>query len=256
VAVVAALHLVPVKGLRVVAVDEVDLRPAGPAGDRAFLLRGPDGAIAMTTRNAKLMQIVPAWDPLAGELELAFPDGTRVAAPVVRGEPLTTALYDGRPVAGHLVDGPFAAAISAHIGRDVDLVAREDGETGADDHPVTLMSRASLAALDAALDRGGALDGRRFRMTVTIDGVEPWDEHGWAGREVRAGDAVLRVAAPVPRCVVTTREPSTGRGDAPVLKALAGLRGPRDVTFGVWCDVVAPGAVRVGDPIVVDTPGR
>lgn len=255
-AAVAGLSLAPVKGMRMVAMDAVDLRPAGPSGDRAFLLRTREGKVAMTTRNAKLVQVVPAWDAAAGELALVFPDGTRVAAPVVRGAPVTTALYDGRPVAGHVVEGPFAEAVSAYLGREVDLVAREDDETGGDDHPVTLMSRASLGAVGAALERDGALDGRRFRMTMTIDGVEAWEEHGWSGREVRVGDAMLRVAAPVPRCVVTTRDPDSGRRDAPVLEALAGLRGKDDVTFGVWCDVVAPGAVRVGDPIAVDPSGR
>jgi uncharacterized protein len=73
---------------------------------------------------------------------------------------------------------------------------------------------------------------------------------------VRAGDAVLRVAAPVVRCAVTTRDPESGLRDAPVLKALAGLRGKDDVTFGVWCDVVAPGAVRVGDAVEIDASGR
>jgi uncharacterized protein len=255
VAVVAALAIAPVKGMRVVAVDAVDLRPAGPAGDRAFLLRGADGRIAMTTRHPRLLQVVPAWDADRGELALAFPDGTRVAAPVVRGEPVTTRFYDGRPVAGHVVEGPFGAALSAHAGHPVQLVAREDTERGGDDSPVTLMSRASLHALGAALGHDD-LDGRRFRMTIEIDGVEAWEEHGWAGREVRAGDAVLRVAAPTARCAVTTRSPDDGHRDAPVLKALADLRGKDDVTFGVWCDVVAPGRVRVGDALVVGASRR
>ena len=253
-AVVAALALAPVKGLRLVGVDAVDIRAAGPVGDRAFHLREPDGTIALTMRNPRLVQVVPAWDAERGELALAFPDGTRVAGPVERGAPVTTAFYDGRPVAGRLVDGPFAAALSEHAGHPIQLVAREDGETGADDHPVTLMSRASLAALGDTL--GGDVDGRRFRMTIEIDGVEAWEEHGWSGREVRAGDAVLRVAAPTARCAVTTRDPEEGRTDAPVLKALACLRGKDDVTFGVWCDVVAPGRVRVGDAIALGAPGR
>jgi uncharacterized protein YcbX len=256
VAVVASLAIAPVKGLRLVDVGEVRLRDAGPEGDRAFHLRGPDGNIALTTRHPRLVQIEPAWDAARGELSLGFPDGTRVVAPVVRGAAATTAFYDGRPVAGHLVEGPFAAAISDHIGRPVDLVAREEHETGGDDHPVTLMSRASLRSLGSALDADVDVDGRRFRMTITIDGVAAWEEHGWSGREVRAGDAVLRVAAPVVRCAVTTRDPESGRRDAPVLKALAGLRGKDDVTFGVWCDVVAPGAVRVGDAVEIDASGR
>jgi uncharacterized protein len=254
VAVVAALALAPVKGLRLVGAHEVDLRRAGPAGDRAFHLREPDGTIALTVRNPRLVQVVPSWDPARGELALTFPDGARVAGPVVRGAPVTTAFYDGRPVPGHVVDGPFAAALSEHAGHPIQLVAREDGETGADDHPVTLMSCASLAALGAAL--GGDVDGRRFRMTIEIDGVEAWEEHGWSGREVRVGDAVLRIAAPTERCAVTTRSPDDGHRDAPVLKALAGLRGKDDVTFGVWCDVVVPGRVRVGDPLGVVASGR
>jgi len=254
VAVVAALHLAPVKGMRLVEVDAVDLQRSGPAGDRAFHVRA-DGKIALTTRHPKLVQISPAWDPDSGVLRLRFPDGAVVAAPVEHGAAVTTAFYDGRPVPGRVVEGPFAAAISEHIGRPVDLVARDGDEVGADDFPVTLMSRASLGALGVALG-DDAVDGRRFRMTIVVDGVDAWAEHGWNRREVRVGDAVLRVAEPTPRCVVTTRDPDTGRRDAPVLKALAGLRGKDDVTFGVWCDVVAPGRVRVGDPTVVAPSGR
>lgn len=253
-AVVAALALAPVKGLRLVSVDAVDVRVAGPAGDRAFVLREPDGKVALTMRNPRLVQVVPAWDPELGELALAFPDGSRVAGPVERGAAVTTAFYDGRPVAGHVVEGSFGAALSEHAGHPVQLVMRDETETGGDDSPLTLMSRASLAALGTAL--GGDVDGRRFRMTIEIDGVDAWQEHGWAGREVRAGEAVLRVAAPTERCAVTTRNPDDGHRDAPVLKALADLRGKDDVTFGVWCEVVAPGRVRVGDPIVVAADGR
>jgi len=252
---VAALAIAPVKGMRLVAVEDVDLRATGPAGDRAFHLRGPDGKGALTTRHPKLVQISPAWDPDAQELALTFPDGTRVAAPVEHGDAVTTAFYDGRPVPGRIVEGPFAAAITEHIGAPVDLVARDGDTVGADDFPVSLMSRASLAALGAALGDPG-VDGRRFRMTITIDGVDAWAEHGWAERDVAVGDAVLRVAEPVPRCVVTTRDPDSGRRDAPVLKTLAGLRGKDDVTFGVWCDVVAPGRVRVGDATVLAASGR
>jgi uncharacterized protein YcbX len=255
VAVVAGLALAPVKGLRLVAVDAVDVRPSGPAGDRAFLLREPDGKIALTMRNPRLVQVVPAWDADRGELALSFPDGTRVAGPVERGAAVTTAFYDGRPVAGHVVEGPFGAALSEHAGHEVQLVARVTTETGGDDSPVTLMSRASLAALGAALGNG-ELDGRRFRMTIEIEGVEAWEEHGWGGRAVHVGDAVLRVAAPTERCAVTTRAPDDGHRDAPVLKALAQLRGKDDVTFGVWCEVVAPGRVRVGDPVAVAPSGR
>jgi MOSC domain-containing protein len=247
--VVTSLAIAPVKGLRLVEVDELELTPAGPAGDRAFFVVDPDGRLLLTTRTPKLLQVVPRLDPASGELGLRFPGGREVAAVPEPRAAATTATYDGREVHGRLVDGVLADALSEHLGRRVRLLARDPGETGADDAPVTLMSTASLDALGAALD-GGAPDPRRFRMTVTVDGLAPWEEHGWGGEEVAVGDAVLRVDAPVARCVVTTRDPDSGRRDVPTLQALAQLRGKRDVTFGVWCQVVRPGVVRRGDPLM------
>jgi uncharacterized protein len=247
VAVVGALHVAPVKGLRLVGVDAVDVSAAGAVGDRLFHVREADGTIASTTRNPRLLQVVAAWDPQRHELSLAFPDGTRVSGPVERGAAVTTAFWDDRPVAGRVVEGPFGAAISDYGGRPLTLVVHDDRESGGDVQPMSLMSSASLQALGAAM--GGEVDGRRFRMTITIDGAPVWEEHGWVGRDVRVGDAVLRVDSLCERCVVTTRDPESGRTDAPVLKALAGLRGKKDVTFGVWCGVVAPGRVRVGDAV-------
>jgi uncharacterized protein YcbX len=245
---VGALAIAPVKGMRTVGVDALELHASGPVGDRAFHVREADGAIALTMRNPRLVQVVPTWNAAEGELALAFPDGRRVAAPVVRAAAVSTAFYDGRTVPGRIVEGPFAAALSEYLGRPVELVAHDEGVTGGDDHPVTLMSDGSLAAVSAALD-DAVVDPRRFRMTIAIEGAHAWEEDGWAGHEVAIGSATLRVAVPTERCVVTMRDPDDGHGDLPILRALAQLRGKRDVAFGVWCDVAAPGVVRVGDAV-------
>jgi hypothetical protein len=239
-AAVTQLTTAPVKGLRVAAADELDIGPSGPAGDRAFLVVDEENRLLLSTRTPTLLQVAARWDD--GRLALTFPDGRVVAAVPEPGVAAATANYEGRRISGRLVEGELAAALSDHLGRPVRLLARDPADRGADDAPVTLMSEASLDAL-------GVPDPRRFRMTITIDGVDAWEEHGWGGRELRAGDAVLRVTEPVPRCAVTTRDPDSGRRDAPTLKRLAELRGRRDVTFGVWCEVVAPGRVRVGDPV-------
>jgi len=245
---VAALAIAPVKGMRTVDVDALELAESGPVGDRAFHVREADGEIALTMRNPRLVQVVPTWNAAEGELALAFPGGHRVAAPVAHGAPVSTAFYDGRQVPGRVVEGPFAAALSEHLGHPVELVAHDDGVTGGDDRAVTLMSDGSLAAVSGALD-GAVVDPRRFRMTIAIEGAQAWEEDGWAGREVAIGSATLRVAVPTERCVVTMRDPDDGHGDLPILRALAHLRGKRDVAFGVWCDVAAPGVVRVGDVV-------
>ena len=250
---VTELAFAPVKGMRVARAEQLEIGPSGPVGDRAFMVVDERGRLLRTTGTPQLLQVEPSWEPAAGVLALRFPDGREVAAVPEGAERASTALYNRRRVEGRLVAGPLAEALSEHLGRAVRLLALDEGQTGADDFPVTLMSTASLASLGTALD-GGEPDPRRFRMTITVDGLEPWDEHGWGGRELRVGAAALRVAEPVPRCVVTTRDPDSGSGDAPVLKALARLRGKQDVTFGVWCEVTEPGCIRRGDPVNV-SPG-
>lgn len=245
---VTELRIAPVKGMRVRAVEAIELESTGVRGDRAFLVVDREDGLLLTTRTPRLLQIAPRWDGTT--LRLAFPDGSEVAAAPEPGARATTANYEGRPIHGLLVEGELAEAISAHLERPVRLLMRDAGDRGADDAPVTLMSGASLAALAPELG-GAAPDARRFRMTIAIDGAAAWEEHGWGGREIAVGAARLRGVEPVPRCAVTTRDPDDGATDAPVLKALATLRGKRDVTFGIWCDVEEPGRVRVGDPVAV-----
>jgi MOSC domain-containing protein len=243
---VAHLAFAPVKGMRLVAMPELEIGPTGAAGDRMFFVVDPEHELLLTGRNPKLVQVVPRWEQ--GVLTLRFPDGTEVAAVPEPGPVATTHNYEGRPIAGRLVDGPFAGALSAYLGRPVQLLVRDPGVRGPDDAPITVMSQASLAALAPALD-GSVPDARRFRMSIAIDGVDAWEEHGWGGREIAVGDVLLRGIDPVGRCVVTTRDPDTGRRDVPTLRALAQLRGKRDVTFGLWCEVARPGSVRLGDAV-------
>jgi len=242
---VTDLSLAPVKGMRVSAPDAVTLEPAGPVGDRAFfVVDAGDNGLLLTTRTPRLVQVQP--DYADGVLSLRFPDGTTVAEPVQPGEPAITRIYDGREVRGRLVDGALSAALSEHLGRDVRLLARDAGETGADDFPVSLMSVGSLRALAGVLD-GAVPDPRRFRMTITVDGADAWEEEGWG--ELAVGDALLRVEGAIPRCAVTTRDPDSGRRDVPVLRGLADLRGKRHVDFGIWCTVSRRGTVHRGDEV-------
>ena len=245
-ATVTQLSIAPVKGMRLAAVDAVELDADGARGDRAFCVVDPHNAQQLTTRTARLQQVVPSWD--GSTLRLRFPDGSEVAEAPALGARATTANYEGREIHGRLVDGALARSVSEFLGRPLRLFARDDGQRLADDAPVTLMSGASLAALAPQLD-GTVPDARRFRMTIAIDGVGAWEEHGWSGRELAVGGALLRGIDPVPRCVVTTRDPDSGRTDLPVLAALARLRGKRDVTFGLWCAVVTPGRVELGDAV-------
>jgi len=245
---VSRLAIAPVKGLRLLSVSEITLGPHGVTGDREFLVVGNDGKLLLTTRTPALVNIEPAGDRASGVLALRFPDGTIVQGTPEPGAPEVTRMYDGREIRGRIIAGPLSAALSGYLGREVHLFRRDPGQLGHDDEPVTLMSDASLKALAPELG-GTAPDPRRFRMSIMITGTSAWAEHGWGGQQIAIGEAVLRVIAPVPRCVVTTRNPDSGTTDARVLHALARLRGKDDITFGVWCGITSPGRIRVGDQV-------
>jgi uncharacterized protein len=252
---VSQLAIAAVKGMRLHGTSEIRIGQHGVTGDREFLVVGEDGKLLLTGRTPALVQIEPVWDRAQDVLALRFPDGRVVQDTPEPGAFAVTTMYDGREIPGRIIPGPLSAALSGFLGREVHLFRREPEHIGHDDQPVTLMSEASLKAL-APECSGAAPDPRRFRMTITMTGADAWAEHGWGGQKVAIGEAIVQVIAPVPRCVVTTRNPDSGATDVRVLHALARLRGKNDVTFGVWCDIIHPGAIRIGDPVRPALPPR
>ena len=120
--------------------------------------------------------------------------------------------------------------------------------------PMLRLARsAALEELARALGLDGRVDGRRFRMTLGVEGVAAHAEDGWIGRQVAVGEAVVVPRGNVGRCRVTSLGPDTGTPDLETLDALAVYRGGVETTeplpFGVWCEVVSPGRVARGDPV-------
>jgi uncharacterized protein YcbX len=246
---VSELAIAPVKGMRLQRSTQIQLGHHGITGDRDFLIVDDGCKLLLTARNPGLVRIEPSWEPARNLLALRFPDGSVVQDAPEPGTTAVTRMYDGREIPGQVIPGPLSVALSAYLGRAVHLFKRAADHLGSDDRPVTLMSEASLHALAAELG-GTAPDPRRFRMTITVTGADPWAEHSWSGQQVTIGDITLGVLAPVPRCVVTTRNPESGATDARILHALARLRGKNDIAFGVWCEIIKPGHIQVGDQVI------
>jgi uncharacterized protein YcbX len=199
------------------------------------------------------MTVVSELDEAERHLRLRFADGRVLDGPIELGDELTTRFYS-RPRRARSVLGPFSAALSELVGEDVRLVAPADGsavDRGAKG-AVTLVSRASLQELARAAD-ADAVDARRFRMSIEIDGVEPFAEDAWVGREIALGGARVRLHGHVGRCLVTSRDPETGEADLPTLEILRTMREAAASTealpFGVYGSVTAPGPVAVGDAV-------
>jgi hypothetical protein len=94
-------------------------------------------------------------------------------------------------------------------------------------------------------------------MTIGVAGIDAFVEEGWLGRQIRVGEATVRVAGNVGRCAVTTEDPTTGVANLDVLQLLARLRpgagSTEPLPFGVWGAVAVPGRVRVADQIAPET---
>jgi hypothetical protein len=243
----------PVKGLRLALRDEAFLGPAGIEGDRAFYLVDGEGQLINAKRAGGLLRAVAELD---GEhLRVRLPDGTLVAGDVELARSVETSFY-GRPVSGRVVVGPWAEAISSVAGLPLTLVRADEAGAGLDRGAAAAASLVSTAALEelgrnASLDE--PIDGRRFRMTFGVDAIAAHGEEEWLGQRVRVGESVLVPRGNVGRCRITTLDPETGTRDLQTLDVIADYRAGVETTeplpFGVWCEVVEPGRVAVGDRV-------
>jgi hypothetical protein len=114
--------------------------------------------------------------------------------------------------------------------------------------PLMIMSTSALRSMQEALPES-IVDVRRFRPSLVIDtgDAEGHPEFAWAGQRFTLGSAVVEVVNDCPRCASITKEINE---DVPQDRAI--LRHVvRDLgqAVGVYCNVVQPGIVSLGDQL-------
>lgn len=238
--VVRRAGLSPVKGMRHLALDDVDLDERGPVGDRAFCLVDPaKRRVLRTVQHPSLIAVVArSFDDA---LALTLPSGEHADGPAVPSGETITCDYWGRQVDLALTDGPHAELMSTWLGTDVRLAQAPRGAVVFAD-PITVVTTASLQALGEQFVDESA----RFRATMVVETDGPWAEDTWLGRELVVGDARVRIGGPIPRCAVIDHHPETGIKDRRLLKALVQQRpvnGAGEPMFGVYAEVVRAGVV-------------
>ncbi|MGY1636871.1 MOSC domain-containing protein [Geodermatophilus sp. SYSU D00742] len=262
--VVSRLSTTPLKGTALHHPTSLALTRNGVEDNRRFHLVDARGRLFNGKQHGPLVRLTAQYDGRRQHLSLQVPGRDPVQGTTTElGDPVVTDFY-GRDVAGHLVTGPWSAALSEFVGRPVHLVAVDTPGDAVDVHPVTLISSATIEHLRSVTPGGERLDHRRFRMLVEVDGCGVHEEDTWVGRRVRLGGATVRVVGPVPRCVVTNENPDSGVVDFSTLRSIARYRGDlaTDLTtpvahlpdngavvFGVYATVEEPGPVGVGDRV-------
>jgi uncharacterized protein YcbX len=111
---------------------------------------------------------------------------------------------------------------------------------------VSLANAASHKAVEQHLSRD--LSIHRWRSNIWIDGAAPWAEFDWVGKDLRIGNAILRLKEPATRCMSTAANPDTGQRDADTLGALEHF-GHQD--FSVLAEVIHDGTIAIGDSLQV-----
>jgi uncharacterized protein YcbX len=195
---------------------QVDAR--GAAGDRLYAVRDAEGKLGSGKNSRRFRRLEGLFDLEAG------------------GNPPRVRFPDGRSLA---VDDPAIHAALSAILRTPVVLAREAEVKHHDAEPIHLVTTGSLARLGA--------DERRFRPNLVIETLE--DEAAWEGRTLQVGEATLKVVRRTERCVMITMAQSELGEEPGLLRELS--RGGGEPLFGAYAEVVVPGRIRRGDPVVV-----
>lgn len=172
--------------------------------------------------------------------------GDRAAALIVESPAHARA---GKPYRGkessrlHLTGDPeTAASYAAEAGVLVTLDRSQPHVY--DSKPISLLLDLWVRDVEAMV--GEELDPRRWRPNLYVAAAPGFAtrEPEMIGARLRAGDVLLEVVKPIRRCVTTTYDVATGESLPLVLESVATRR---DNVVGVYCEIVEPGTVAVGD---------
>ncbi len=255
----AELYVYPLKSCRGNAAARALATPAGLLHDREWLLAPPEGDFITARTDPRLLTV--RAEPWPGMVLFSAQGRAPIAALATRYTGRARAQVWGDAFDARHGDARVDAWFSELVGRPCRLLwlgdasqrrreALDEPLSFADGYPYLLANRASLAALNAAIEPPVPM--RALRPNLVVDGALPWAEDGW--RRLRIGDVEFDVASPCTRCVLTTIDPDTARrrADGEPLKTLARTRRHADgVHFGVNLVARNAGVLEVGASVEV-----
>ena len=283
----------PVKSMLGERVEELEVTARGVVGDRGYaLVDASDGKVASAKNPRKwprLLELAATYvaPPVAGEalppVQVDLPDGTSVRSDEDGGRAdAVLSAFLGREVRltsevpgavtmeetwpsieglapQSLIDSTrIETDDPSEVVSDIQMAMAAPAGTFFDLSALHLLTTSTLAALAAAYP-SGAFDVRRYRPNVLVATDEPgYVENGWVGRPVALGEAgaVMQVAFPTMRCIMTTLAQSELPKDTGLLRTIAAenrleVFGGQWACAGVYGDAAGAGVVRVGDPVTV-----
>ncbi|MEN6541134.1 MOSC domain-containing protein [Parvibaculum sp.] len=247
---IAGLYRYPVKGLSPEAMQEAALRPGETIDwDRAFAIENgsadfdpaapkhfPKVKFLMLMKNERLARLHSRFDERTATLTLSE-NGRQV----VSGNLMTV---EGRTA----IEAFMAQYMKAEL-RGAPRIVHAPGFSISDvaAKVVSLINLASVRELEKLIGR--PVDPLRFRGNLLVQGLSPWEDHDWAGREIRLGEIRARGVMPIRRCAATNVDPSTAERDMEIPATLQ--RNLGHMNLGLYAEVLDAGTIRPGDRIAL-----
>ncbi len=248
-ATIAAIYRHPLKGLSPESLSDAQLEAGlGLANDRRYALAR--ASTSFDPQNPEWLPKDKFWmlrrDEKLATLETAFDDRSSVLS-VLRDTKQVARGDLSSPVGRAMIEDFFAAYLKAEARDKPKLVEMPVGRMFSDHkNPVlSIINKASLVDLERITK--SAIDPRRFRGNLLIEGLGPWEEFTWVGRTVTAGGSELEITEIINRCAAINVNPDSGVRDINLLKAL--YTGFGHVNMGVYARVVSAATIRVGDEV-------
>jgi uncharacterized protein YcbX len=242
---VVGLWRYPVKSLQGEPIEFTRVEADGVEGDRRWGIRDQrTGRILTARRRPELLGASSTYD--GDEPVITLPDGSTVAGLGGRTD---------RQLSAWLASPVSLVPSSGEAGRAEFFADATDDTSAAiewtmpagryvDAAPLLILTTASLRTA-AGHYPNGTWDARRFRPNVLIDlEGDGWVEDSWVGRQIQIGAVTLIPTEPCIRCTMVTRSQPGLDADIEIFRTLARHHGG---LFGVWCEVVTPGSLAIGD---------
>jgi uncharacterized protein YcbX len=256
------IYLYPIKSLGGIAVQEAQVEERGFKYDRRWMLVDQSGEFLTQRQHPQLALLQVALSESQLEVFSKGDPSQRIAfdLDLASNQELLVSIW-GDQVLARVVSAEVSRWFSDFLQMDLDLVVMPEsshrkmdpryavqGESVsfADGMPYVIIGQSSLDELNQRLEVPVSMD--RFRPNLVFSGGQAFEEDQFT--RIKVGEVEFQVVKPCARCVLITVNQQTGEKGKEPLATLATYRTVNNkIYFGQNAVALAPGIVRVGDPI-------
>lgn len=261
--IVSQLCHYPVKSLKGISLNQMEVDAFGPKWDRRFMLVDSTGRF-VTQRQCPLMGLIQVR---IDNQTLSFEFGDQHYAihlnDALTGKDYETVKVWDDVVTARLVQGDIHSWLSDILGRDVRLCFIDDAThrqvdpnysrpgdrtSFSDGFPFLIISEASVDFLSDKLGR--EVEPARFRANIIVSGCEAFAEDEW--KKIQINDIEFDIVKPCSRCVIPTLDLKTATKQPDVMQVMLKYRKQgKQVFMGQNAIHRSTGMLKLGDEIKI-----